>query len=224
MSTRAEYLKTYQQEHKAAAAARAKLWRSRHPEQVRAARKLNQEKRTEYNRVWFSKHPGYCASKAKLWRDSNPFEAKAAHDKYKAANPEKVRESSRLAKINHPETTKAAYLRRMSNPSSYARKLADNNKRRALKMLATTEDCSKYEEAIRTSEVVACIWCGKLLSGSTVHLDHVIPLSRGGSHSKTNLKPSCPSCNLRKNASMPAEFETRLLTEKNKEAYLGCYH
>ena len=35
-------------------------------------------------------------------------------------------------------------------------------------------------------------------TGEYQHLDHVIPLSRGGLHALPNLRPACQSCNLRK--------------------------
>lgn len=39
-----------------------------------------------------------------------------------------------------------------------------------------------------------CVYRG----GEYQHLDHITPLSRGGSHSKDNLVPACQSCNNRK--------------------------
>ena len=51
-----------------------------------------------------------------------------------------------------------------------------------------------------------CFYCKKdlsLLTDREVHLDHYIPLSKGGAHSITNVVWSCSSCNLQKNASIP---------------------
>lgn len=55
-----------------------------------------------------------------------------------------------------------------------------------------------------------CWWCGKKLNGKH-HLDHRIPLARGGANSIGNLCLSCPKCNQRKSAKMPWEFNGRLL-------------
>jgi 5-methylcytosine-specific restriction endonuclease McrA len=36
------------------------------------------------------------------------------------------------------------------------------------------------------------------LSGSECHVDHVVPLARGGTHTRDNLATACPSCNISK--------------------------
>lgn len=40
-------------------------------------------------------------------------------------------------------------------------------------------------------------------------LDHVVPLSRGGSHNPGNLVSACLSCNQRKGSMLPLDFFTR---------------
>lgn len=47
-----------------------------------------------------------------------------------------------------------------------------------------------------------CFYCG----GKFEHVDHYIPLSKGGPHSLKNVRPSCKQCNLRKNSKMPEDF------------------
>lgn len=55
-----------------------------------------------------------------------------------------------------------------------------------------------------------CWWCGKRIKG-TYHIDHRIPLSRGGSNLTENLVISCPHCNKSKGNKMPWEWSGRLL-------------
>ena len=38
------------------------------------------------------------------------------------------------------------------------------------------------------------------------HLDHVIPLAKGGTHEPANVQLLCPACNLQKNATLPEDF------------------
>lgn len=44
-----------------------------------------------------------------------------------------------------------------------------------------------------------CGICKKFIDGN-FHVDHVIPLSKGGMHGYVNVQPAHPECNLRKGA------------------------
>lgn len=53
-----------------------------------------------------------------------------------------------------------------------------------------------------------CKYCGVALDDS-YHIDHVIPLARGGTHERSNLVLSCAPCNLSKNRSTIEEWLKR---------------
>lgn len=50
-----------------------------------------------------------------------------------------------------------------------------------------------------------CYWCGSNV-GDTYDVDHVVPLSRGGTDWPDNLVIACPTCNKKKNAKLPHEW------------------
>lgn len=52
-----------------------------------------------------------------------------------------------------------------------------------------------------------CWYCQANLKKTGYHVDHYIPLSKGGSNDPSNLRLACPTCNLRKSAKMPNEWE-----------------
>lgn len=54
-----------------------------------------------------------------------------------------------------------------------------------------------------------CYWCGSKCARS-FHVDHYVPLSKGGAHEADNLVIACPTCNVRKNAKDPYEFANNL--------------
>jgi 5-methylcytosine-specific restriction endonuclease McrA len=51
-----------------------------------------------------------------------------------------------------------------------------------------------------------CVYCGVSLEGSEVHLDHVVPESRGGLTTYSNLQVTCRKCNLAKGVLNESEF------------------
>lgn len=55
-----------------------------------------------------------------------------------------------------------------------------------------------------------CWHCGEPLDESDYHLDHLIPLSRGGTNESRNIVLSCPYCNDSKGDKLPSEWSGRL--------------
>jgi 5-methylcytosine-specific restriction endonuclease McrA len=45
-----------------------------------------------------------------------------------------------------------------------------------------------------------CAYCGCVLAYKDMQVDHVVPLSRGGSDTMINMLPSCRSCNYTKDS------------------------
>lgn len=55
-----------------------------------------------------------------------------------------------------------------------------------------------------------CWWCGRQIIGS-FHIDHRIPLAKGGNNAPENICIACPKCNLSKHDKLPQEWNGRLL-------------
>lgn len=55
-----------------------------------------------------------------------------------------------------------------------------------------------------------CYYCGRKVGYTSLTMDHVIPLARGGRSTKDNLVPCCKACNTKKKGSLPVEWEEYL--------------
>ena len=55
-----------------------------------------------------------------------------------------------------------------------------------------------------------CVYCDEDLSSAEIHMDHVIPESRGGHTTYNNLQVTCRKCNLAKGTLSEEEFTQRL--------------
>lgn len=50
-----------------------------------------------------------------------------------------------------------------------------------------------------------CHYCGKRVGADALTMDHVVPVSRGGTSTKGNVVPACAACNKTKRYLTPAE-------------------
>jgi 5-methylcytosine-specific restriction endonuclease McrA len=72
-------------------------------------------------------------------------------------------------------------------------------RRRAALNAAPVNDLTRKEwEAIKTQYGYRCVYCHK--KPKRLEMDHIIPLSKGGSHTASNIVPACRSCNASKGA------------------------
>ncbi|MEM7166018.1 MAG: HNH endonuclease signature motif containing protein [Planctomycetota bacterium] len=85
---------------------------------------------------------------------------------------------------------------------------AAQENRRARKRNATTPDeerkVRKFLRRLREFKRVRCAWCGEWIDmrHDKWHLDHIVPLARGGRHEVANLQPLHAACNLQKGDSL----------------------
>lgn len=97
----------------------------------------------------------------------------------------------------YPDGRFSGYCKRCD----HARRLKYENTRRARKVQAFVEVVDPAVVAKR--DRLRCHICKRKIGG-TFHLDHVVPLSKGGAHSYSNVKLAHPHCNVQKGAAMPA--------------------
>jgi hypothetical protein len=75
---------------------------------------------------------------------------------------------------------------------------------------------------IFTRDGFRCRYCGDSSSEKTLVIDHVIPVSKGGTNDDDNLVTSCDSCNAGKSAKMlkseevPEDVKLRIAQERNE--------
>jgi 5-methylcytosine-specific restriction endonuclease McrA len=65
----------------------------------------------------------------------------------------------------------------------------------------STQELLKWKE----SQPKICYWCN-IKCDDEYHIDHYVPLSKGGKHEISNLVISCKRCNLTKQAKDPYEY------------------
>jgi 5-methylcytosine-specific restriction endonuclease McrA len=82
------------------------------------------------------------------------------------------------------------------------------SKRWAVKKKAVGSHTVADIERIFKLQKNKCAYCKCRLTKH--HIDHIVPLSRGGSHNKENIQLLCPRCNMSKSAKDPIQFAQQL--------------
>lgn len=174
-----------------------RLRNKRHPEKVREEwrqhRIRHREKRIaymrEYNRLHGERLRGMCLARYYAKHD----ECLAKKREWDSANPG----YDRLWRKQNPEARRAIDVKKTAKRRAVKKNAAVGTDRRAT--LARIRE-------LKDPEVLPCFWCNMPVPKATRHIDHIIPLSRGGPHSAENLVASCAHCNCSKRAKMPHEF------------------
>src|SRR5690606_5217579 len=128
---------------------------------------------------------------------------RAKSAKYYAENGEKHRESvCRWQKTNREKYRENARRWRKANPGKVR---AIQHRRRARKAGAftephTPEDLLAFWRFLGIDPERCWYWALDGRDAPMEHVDHVIPLSRGGSETVWNKRPACSKCNTSKNA------------------------
>jgi len=100
-------------------------------------------------------------------------------------------------KHHHTNRCKACKSKTQDKAARAYQHLRERSAKLGVEVEATVEEI----KALYAMFEGLCIYCGEKETddGPTWHLDHIRPLSQGGTNHASNLAIACPSCNLRKN-------------------------
>jgi 5-methylcytosine-specific restriction endonuclease McrA len=134
---------------------------------------------------------------------------------------ERARERARQRRLADPEGTRARMRRHMEQNREriYARNREASKRNRWVfraakaRRRAAVRECEMPVRPRDLRRLVVlqdgrCFWCDGAL-GLSPHVDHIIPLARGGTGDVWNVALSCPTCNVRKQAQLPLDWAPR---------------
>lgn len=176
------------------------------------------------------------------WKDKNPEAVRAAHARYSAkVDKEVLKERGKKSRLKHRDSLAAAAKakrealgeqhraenrRRMrkwreENPEAYK---AARDKFRSLN--PGVQRAYSHSRRIKTGAGMTarqlsdwvkaqdkrCFYCDCACE-SSYHVDHIVPLAKGGEHRESNLVIACAPCNLAKGACDAVEFLDRIMMQ-----------
>ena len=146
----------------------------------------------EYNAIYYAAHKEQRAEYNAKWRIANLEHYREYQVAYQAAHKERSAAAHARWRIANPEY-QAAYDK--ANPDKQRER---NATRRARKADAFIEAIDR--QVVFSRDAGTCGICQQGVAPEGWHLDHVIPLSKGGLHSYDNVQVSHPVCNQSKGA------------------------
>lgn len=200
-------------------AAYFRKWREENPERTREYHRRARER--GYDREYYQKNRDRQIAAATEWRLKNPERARELvreyyqrnkadllrkSKEYYQRNKERILEQDReYRRARRKQRALASRLWRKNNPE-HARELHRNKKarRRGAEGFHTAKDVRLLikRQKNRCAECKTCLSKG-------YHVDHVMPIIKGGTNWPSNLQILCPPCNLQKHAADPIEFARR---------------
>jgi 5-methylcytosine-specific restriction endonuclease McrA len=162
------------------------------------------ERRRLDRKIWFIKNKSKRMASIKVWINKNKDRQKLYEKKYISKNRTKTNARHRRYRAKNPHliseyNSKFRNKIKIENPD-YFRKYGD--RRRARKLSNSTEEQIRLAEIkiknLFSHKFAECAYCAKRFKTNKMHIEHIVPFARGGSHSPENICLACRHCNYTK--------------------------
>lgn len=184
-----------------------------------AHRAENREAILDRERAHYAEHQQQHVERSRQYRAANTESIRERRGAYWRANADAILERQRqYYSENSDRILEQQREYRSGNSdriSEYRREnphvgWAHNYRSRALKagFEATVEDFTKADVIARYGS--SCFYCD---TGTFDHLDHYIPVSKGGAHTLANVRPACEPCNRAKGSALADHILERTTDE-----------
>lgn len=174
---------------------------------------LHLEEKRARDEQWRRRNKAYISEKNRQYREQHRDSLNAYTREYHDAHKDRLNAMSRrYYRATLPIRLAQAREYRLSHSEQRARWQRDYYRKNASRLSVFARVRAMWKRAgdgVTAEDVERqylrqegfCYWCSCVLQ--EFHVDHVIPLSRGGSHDPGNIVVACPSCNQSKHAKLP---------------------
>lgn len=150
-------------------------------------RDLNKSVLNKRCKDWRIRNKDRILKEEKQYRLENIDRVKARKSRYKAKNRDNIKILAKQWRKNNPDKVKAFKLNR-----------------RAYGKVNGNDIINLRKSNIEKYGMLTCVYCEIVVKD--YHIDHKLPVSRGGTNDLENLAISCPHCNLSKHTKTAEEF------------------
>lgn len=201
-----EYYKRFYVERREEQCARAKKYKEKNPPTSEEHEEVKRKSRER----WVANREAIAQRRRdRYWDESSGIRQRNIErcSKWVSENISAVYEKMRLYYVQNTDRVKAR-VRQYKKDNPEKTKLLGRikaNRRRARLSTSGKNYTRRDVERIFKAQRGKCANCGKSLSGG-YHIDHRVPVAKGGDNSPENIELLCGPCNLKKGAKLPHEF------------------
>lgn len=181
-------------------------------EYARTHREKHREEIKEKKRAYYAQNKIRINEKKKEYTELHKEKTKLYLKEYYLKNKDKLLDKAKQRNIEKKEEIKAYKKEWSKTPKAIALKKQSKANRRAL--LKDAGKITSSEASNIISNTSNCYWCNTKLdkenASRNIHLDHYVPLSKGGRNTIDNIVVSCAKCNMLKKAKDPISFANSL--------------
>lgn len=153
--------------------------------------------------IWKEKYRARMLARDRAYKQENHAEIRVKNIARYAANAEKMRERRReYYRLNFEQQREYARNWRILNPIQHR---AQESVRRARKKASGGSYTQGQIASLSKLQRHKCACCADSIK-KEFHIDHNVPLAKGGSNDISNIQLLCPPCNRRKSDKDPLEW------------------
>lgn len=176
-------------------------WRAENAGKMQAARDAwlakpeNKARHKETERQRYQRDKTRIVSVQKVYLKNNRDKRLEWRRRNYRANIGKERLRSKRYKLEHPDRVRKTMTHWRINHRDSAREY-DNRRRSKLMGCEINDFTARQWRELKEKYNHRCAYCGKI--SEHLQQDHVIPISKNGNHTLSNIVPACKSCNCKK--------------------------
>ena len=186
-------------------------YHAKNKERAKAYRQSNKEIAKEYSREYRAKNKERIKAQRKAYRRANAEVLQQRDRERHLANPNPKRQRERVRHARNPQR-KRDYERtwRVAHPDKWAAQMESWRARNAERIRSYQKTSKARRRSGTQGHFTAAEWrdlcaqhgnrCLRCGAEGSLSVDHVVPISRGGTNTIDNIQPLCLPCNLHKHA------------------------
>lgn len=167
----------------------------------------NKELVKQQKRNYYLKNQESVKQKTKDYYRENIEQVKIKSKEYRDNNFEILKEKKKQYNKDNIEAVRARHKKYMQTEKG---KIIAKNMKHIRRTAEKNGDVTTKQLKELYQNTKVCYWCNCSLKNNDIHLDHYVPIAKGGLHTISNLVLACSSCNKSKSSKDPIVFANSL--------------